>query len=211
MRERIALLIASPSSKQEEEAILTLVNTCLLLAVFQQLFDFWKEIFNGAVRGSGFQSLGMVTSFVAYVLVCIPVSYCLAFQTLQSWSPGVVGLYWGTLVASVTHTILNCALIFSTDWDKAADMLQKENSDGDSVVISSRTLLAKQPSLGVVGVVSSSVPVPFSALMPSLRQLTRRRSFPGLEPARTRLGVPVPMRRQASAPGPRRPLQQTSL
>jgi len=85
---------------------------------------------------------------------------------------------------------------------------QDDDEDSQMLLPAGHPLLTKRPSLGAMGVVSSSVSVPFSALMPSLRRrVTRQQSFPGLD--KLRPGVPVEMRRQSSAPQPARPKHRT--
>eukprot|EP00469_Lotharella_globosa_P001001 CAMPEP_0167805090 /NCGR_PEP_ID=MMETSP0111_2-20121227/20951_1 /TAXON_ID=91324 /ORGANISM="Lotharella globosa, Strain CCCM811" /LENGTH=383 /DNA_ID=CAMNT_0007702137 /DNA_START=686 /DNA_END=1837 /DNA_ORIENTATION=- len=123
VRKHLSLLFAPPSSGNPAQSgeIQQLVSLCIVYVVIQQFFDGLKEVFNGAIRGSGRQAVGMGTSFIAYIVVCIPLGYCLAFEKLgQSWAPGIPGLFIATVVASTLHSFLNFAVIVATDWDAEA-------------------------------------------------------------------------------------------
>uniref|UniRef100_A0A7S0DU57 Uncharacterized protein n=2 Tax=Amorphochlora amoebiformis TaxID=1561963 RepID=A0A7S0DU57_9EUKA len=164
VRNNLSLMFAPDLSKSREsqvEDIRKLVSYCIAFVVVQQLFDGLKEVFNGVIRGCGRQSLGMATSFVSYVLICIPLAYCLAFQVLQSWCPGVPGLFAATCFASFLHSILNGGVIIFTDWDfeaqKAAGVLfsnvgSKILQDGKRICETPPTLIRKKSR-------SSSIPI----------------------------------------------------
>ena len=78
---------------------------------------------NGTLRGLGQQAAGVVTSFVAYAVVMVPLMIVFAFEVGQSWAPGVPGLFVGMTCGSATHAALNLLLALRwTDFEKASEI-----------------------------------------------------------------------------------------
>ena len=91
--------------------------------VLEQAFDGVKEVLNGTLRGLGQQAAGVVTSFVAYAVVMVPLMIVFAFEVGQSWAPGVPGLFVGMTCGSATHAALNLLLALRwTDFEKASEI-----------------------------------------------------------------------------------------
>mmetsp|Transcript_9935 Transcript_9935/g.13828 ORF Transcript_9935/g.13828 Transcript_9935/m.13828 type:complete len:620 (-) Transcript_9935:92-1951(-) len=122
VRDNLSLLFAPASSGTPEQSgkVQALVRECLVYVVIQQFFDGLKEVFNGVIRGCGRQTVGMVTSFVSYFCLCLPLGYCLAFHKGQRLAPGIPGLFIATIIASGVHAALNCGVILTTDWKELA-------------------------------------------------------------------------------------------
>ena len=69
------------------------------------------------------QAAGVVTSFVAYAVVMVPLMIVFAFEVGQSWAPGVPGLFVGMTCGSATHAALNLLLALRwTDFEKASEV-----------------------------------------------------------------------------------------
>ena len=110
-----------------EDDGLTLVALFARIApwvVLEQAFDGVKEVLNGTLRGLGQQAAGVVTSFVAYAVVMVPLMIVFAFEVGQSWAPGVPGLFVGMTCGSATHAALNLLLALRwTDFEKASEIV----------------------------------------------------------------------------------------
>eukprot|EP00466_Bigelowiella_natans_P016388 jgi/Bigna1/83848/fgenesh1_pg.116_\ len=131
IRTQLPLLFAPPSTTK---AIVG--GICFTMVVIQQLFDGLKEIMNGMLRGAGKQSLGLVTSIIAYFIICLPLAYVLAFkhfcheQQENCFLPrGVPGLVLACTTASLIHAILNgCVIFIHINWLKEAQRLKSTNA-----------------------------------------------------------------------------------
>ncbi len=149
VRSRVAWLYdASPGRGARD--IHSLVAAICPIIVAQQLFDGAKEVFNGVFRGAGLQSLGMITSFVAYFIVCLPIAYILGFRVGGlSVAPGVKGLFASTVVATAVHTALNAAVAMRIDWTRESkrirDAAAKAEAKGADIAADEVTLLVVPP------------------------------------------------------------------
>jgi len=162
VRNNLSLLFAPSTAGSEQQSIRvqSVVSVCLGYVVLQQFFDGLKEIFNGAIRGCGRQSIGMGTSFVSYFMLCLPLAYCLAFGKIQTRWSGIEGLFVATVCASTTHAILNGCVIASTDWRRVVESCSHLNlmtrQQSQRTVISPKSAISSARVSGNGGYVDSN-------------------------------------------------------
>mmetsp|Transcript_22761 Transcript_22761/g.33939 ORF Transcript_22761/g.33939 Transcript_22761/m.33939 type:complete len:527 (+) Transcript_22761:57-1637(+) len=120
VRDNVYLLFASSSTTSDAklERLRLVIGRMIPIIITQQLFDFCKEVMNGVLRGLGRQSLGLITSVIAYFSVCVPLAYIFAFGKfgVPEVVQGVQGLFLATIVGSFVHAILNSVVVYTIDW-----------------------------------------------------------------------------------------------
>ncbi|GAB5353102.1 hypothetical protein AAMO2058_000009500 [Amorphochlora amoebiformis] len=143
VRDNLSELFSPPSTTpiHESKDIASIVSECVVYVVCQQFFDSQKELLNGALRGGGRQTVGLILSILAYFGVCIPLAYALAFGTFnQTWPVRVPGLFVATIAASVVHASLNVWAVLGTDWNNLVHMVSKsmrqQSEDGSDIDLS---------------------------------------------------------------------------
>jgi multidrug resistance protein, MATE family len=89
-----------PSLYIEDQAVIELTATLLIIAAFFQLSDGIQVVTAGALRGLQDVKIPSILIFVAYWVIALPLGYCLAFP-LQMGANGIwIGLFLGlTLTA----------------------------------------------------------------------------------------------------------------
>ena len=89
----------------QDESVLRVGATVLLVYGALQLFDAWQVVATGALRGLGDTRTPMILNLIGHWVIGLPVAYWLCFN--RGW--GVVGLWLGL---SVGLTIVGLTLVF---------------------------------------------------------------------------------------------------
>nr|XP_034314227.1 multidrug and toxin extrusion protein 1-like isoform X1 [Crassostrea gigas] len=126
----VAVLLVSckdviPHFFSNDSDVLALSSHFLPLLAIYKFFELYQTMCAGILRGTGLQMFGAAMSFIANVLIALPLSLSLMFAT----SLRVTGAWWGEIAGTVVLCVVYSVRIIAVDWNleskqalKRADM-----------------------------------------------------------------------------------------
>ena len=113
-----------------DPAIDSLAESLGFVTASLQIPDSMNVVVQGALRGSGRQSLGAKLNFSAYYLLGIPFGSVLAF----SFHKGLEGMWIGLSAALSTIAIVGVFIIQTSDWNLLAEQAKQRIHGNDNII-----------------------------------------------------------------------------
>jgi MATE family multidrug resistance protein len=106
----------------DSEVVLLVEHTLPVVAVMH-LFDGLAACCNAMLRGVGRPAFGGWTNLICYYAVALPLSLWVTFRL--NW--GLVGLWFGVLVALVIVVVAELCFLMTANWRKSVDDTERRN------------------------------------------------------------------------------------
>ncbi|TLD04789.1 uncharacterized protein PgNI_09662 [Pyricularia grisea] len=111
----IALRRVLPAVFTDDERVIDIASTTMIVCGIMQIFDALAAVSHGILRGVGRQAIGGYANLFSYYFVALPVSLSTAFAL--GWK--LSGLWAGLVSGLAVVSALELLYLYNSDWDSA--------------------------------------------------------------------------------------------